>query len=343
MEETAMTKTLILFLTIPILLAGCSSKKNDFEIKQGTPAYQLAKDLASTLPELDPDLKTVLIRTNTFDITTSEVIKFILENSGNQASQLKTIDAARLKNTIVQNAQRLAETKILLAAAEDAKNSVSPDDVEEALQPQYQRYGGEDGFLSLLTKEGIDIEHIKENVKNDLLIQRYLEKHMANQGAVSEEEIQAVYQVDKTASVRHILLLTQEKTDAEKLEIHKKMEEIVTRAKNGEDFTALAKEYSEDPGSKDRGGLYEDFGRGAMVKPFEEAAFTVPVGEISDIVETNYGYHILQIVNRKPETRPLEEVRAELEEQILKSKQGEIYTSEIKKLKEKAGYEEIVF
>jgi parvulin-like peptidyl-prolyl isomerase len=94
------------------------------------------------------------------------------------------------------------------------------------------------------------------------------------------------------------------------------MQRILIRAREGEDFAQLAKEFTEDPGSKENGGLYEDFGRGVMVKPFEEAAFSVPIGEISDIVETQYGYHILKVIDRKKETRPLEEVKTELENQI---------------------------
>lgn len=339
-----MTKTMILLLVIPIIWAGCSSPEKESAVKPGTPAYQLAKDLAAQLPELDPEANTILIRTNTFTLTTSEVLKSILDDTGNQfATKVKSFDAEQLKNMLRQRAEAMAETRLLLEAAVAAGSSIDPQAVENALQLQYQRLGGKEKFLELLAKQGIDIDHVKVNIQNDLQIEHYLEGRMENQGAASEEEIQAAYAADKTASVRHILLLTQGKTDAEKAEIYKKMEEILIRARSGEDFAALAKEFTEDPGSKDNGGLYEDFGRGRMVKPFEEAAFNVPVGEISDIVETRYGYHILQIVNRKKETRPLEDVRAELEQQVLRRKQNEIYRSEVEKLKLKSAYEVVRF
>jgi len=67
-------------------------------------------------------------------------------------------------------------------------------------------------------------------------------------------------------------------------------------------------EFTEDPGSKSSGGLYADFEKGKMVPEFEEAAFSVPIGEISDIVETQYGYHILKVIDRKKEDRPREVV-----------------------------------
>ena len=117
------------------------------------------------------------------------------------------------------------------------------------------------------------------------------------------------------------------------------MEDILARAKAGEDFAELARQNTEDPGSKESGGLYEDFSRGRMVKPFEDAAFSVPVGDISDIVETQYGYHILQIVNRKRETRPFEEVRDELESQLRQGKQGTSVQDYIDGMKKDAGFE----
>jgi parvulin-like peptidyl-prolyl isomerase len=75
-----------------------------------------------------------------------------------------------------------------------------------------------------------------------------------------------------------------------------------------------------------------------MVKPFEDAAFSVPVGEISGVVETNFGYHILKVIDRKKETRPFEEVRAELETRLKRSKQGTAVQDYIDGLKAKAKF-----
>ena len=306
---------------------------------EGTPAFELARELSAILPSLDPDINAVLVSTNQFKLSAGEVIQAIRENMGNQADQLKQVDAEQLRSILIQNAERLAERKLLVAAAVKSKIQIAPDALQNALEEQYSRAGGEDPFLQTLEQNGMDLENVKASIESDLLIQTYLEEFLRDLTEVNDQEIQEAYQADKTASVRHILLLTQGKNEAEKAEIFKRMQEILEKVRQGKDFSELAKQYTEDPGSKENGGLYEDFGRGRMVPPFEEAAFTVPVGEVSDIVETSYGYHILKIENRKKETRPLEEIRAELEAELRQKKEGTVFQGHLNSLKQEASFE----
>jgi len=337
-------KRVVVIVLLPILLLmGCSKEQKEVKLEEGTPGYQLAKDLTPILPLLDPEVNAVLIKTNTFTMTTGEIIQTLYSNMGKRTDQLKTFDVERLRSIIDENATRLAERKLLLAAAKKAKSSVTQKEIDNILSFQYSRSGGEEKFLQILEENGIDLEFVKESIKKDLLIENYMNDYFASKILVSEEEVQKAYGEDKTASVRHILLLTQEKNEEEKAEIHKKMEEILSRAKKGEDFAGLAKAYSEDPGSKDNGGLYENFGRGQMVPPFEEAAFSVPIGEISDIVETAFGYHIIKVMDRKKETRSLDEVRAEIEAKIRQMQQNDVYQELLGQLKEKASFQIIEY
>jgi foldase protein PrsA len=330
-------KRFIVILILPTLfLLGCSKEEGEVKLERGTPGYQLAKDLVSILPVLDPDVNAVLIRANTFTVTTGEIVQSLYANMGKRTEQLKTFDAERLQSIIDENAARLAERKLLMAEAKKAESSVTQEEIDNMLDLQYRRAGGEEKFLQILEENGIDIEFVKESIANDLMIENYLDDYFASKIPISEDDVQKVYGEDKTASVRHILLLTQEKSEEEKKGIYGKMEQILARAKKGEDFAELAKIFSEDPGSKDKGGLYENFGRGQMVPPFEEASFSVPVGEISDIVETTYGYHIIKVIDRKKETRPLEEVRAEIAGQIRRGQQNEVYKELLDQLKENA-------
>jgi peptidyl-prolyl cis-trans isomerase D len=113
----------------------------------------------------------------------------------------------------------------------------------------------------------------------------------------------------------HILFTTEGKDEKA---VQAKAEEVLKLAKApGADFAALAKQHSEDESNNTNGGDLDYFGRGRMVPEFENVAFAMKNGEISDLVKTSFGFHIIKMVDNKPEsTRPLTEVRAEIEEQL---------------------------
>ena len=112
--------------------------------------------------------------------------------------------------------------------------------------------------------------------------------------------VKEVGEVADSVKASHILFNTQGKSPEEKLAIETKAKEILEKAKNGGDFAKLAEEYSEDQGSKVKGGDLSWFGRGAMVKPFEDAAFGVTSeGVVPELVESQYGYHIIKVTGLK--------------------------------------------
>ncbi len=324
-----------------LILAACGSKSESVALKQGTAAYTLAAELAKISPALAPDKTTVLIETKSFKVTAAEVLQAARDNLGTRADQLKTADAAQLKQVIDQAATSLAERKLILAAAAEAKTMVTPDELQQALQSQYAQAGGEPAFLEAIKGADISIDHVKKSIQETLLINKFL-SGLAEKTAVTEDELRQAYAAeaagDKTASVRHILLMTQGKTEAEKAAAKAKIEDLLAQAKAGADFAELAKTYSEDPGSKANGGLYENFPRGQMVKPFEDAAFSVPVGELSGVVETTYGYHILKVVGREKETRTFEDARAEIESRLKSGKQNQTVDQFVQGLKDKAKF-----
>jgi parvulin-like peptidyl-prolyl isomerase len=337
-----MKYALTVILLAMLVFGGCAPKAEKVALKEGTPAYALAKELAAIMPALGPDKTTVIAEAKGLSVTAAEVLQTMRDNMGNRTDQLKAADAGRLKEIFERGATQIVERKLLLAAATAAKTLVPPSELDQAVQSEYARAGGEEGFLKALKDADVSIDHVKKSIGETLLINKFLAGIAEKGPKVTEDELRKAYAKetagDKTASVRHILLLTQGKTESEKAEALKKIEGILARAKAGEDFAELAKQYSEDPGSKDTGGLYEDFGRGQMVKPFEDASFSVPVGEISGVVETTYGYHIIKVVDRKKETRPFEEVRAELESRLAQGKQGTAVEDYIKELKDKAKF-----
>lgn len=127
------------------------------------------------------------------------------------------------------------------------------------------------------------------------------------------------YRSPESVDVQQILLMTQGKPATDEPAIKAKAEDVLKQAKAGADFAELAKKYSDDPGSKDKGGLYAGVVRGQMVPEFEQAAFTVKQGQISDVVKTQYGYHIVKVLKHEDaRMKPFEEVKAQIATQFKK-------------------------
>jgi peptidyl-prolyl cis-trans isomerase D len=121
------------------------------------------------------------------------------------------------------------------------------------------------------------------------------------------------FQTPEQVRASHILLKTEGKNDAD---VRKQAEEVLAKVKANGDFAALAKQYSEDT-SKDQGGDLGLFGRGRMVPEFETAAFSMQPGQVSDLVKSQFGYHIIKVTERKePTTTPIDQVRAQIQQQL---------------------------
>lgn len=127
------------------------------------------------------------------------------------------------------------------------------------------------------------------------------------------------YRSPESVDVQQILLMTQGKPATDEPAIKAKADDVLKQAKAGSDFAELAKKYSDDPGSKDKGGLYAGVVRGQMVPEFEQAAFTVKPGQISDVVKTQYGYHLVKVLKHdEARMKPFEEVKAQIATQYKK-------------------------
>jgi peptidyl-prolyl cis-trans isomerase D len=125
------------------------------------------------------------------------------------------------------------------------------------------------------------------------------------------------YSTPEQVHALHILLKTEGKDEAGVAAVKAKAEDVLKQAKGGADFGELAKKYSEDEGSKVRGGDLNFFGKGQMVPEFEQVAFTLPAGQISDLVKTQFGFHIIKVLEKKAATtQPLNDVKASIAEQL---------------------------
>src|SRR6202521_1993403 len=145
---------------------------------------------------------------------------------------------------------------------------------------------------------------------------------------VSDDELKAQYQqniqqyqVPNRVHVEHILLMTVGKTAAEVEEIRQKAEDVLQQARKGAKFDELAKRYSEDPGTKDKSGDLGWITQGQTVAEFEKTAFGLDKGKISDLVKTQYGFHIIKVLDKETaHTQPFEEVKDSIKSPLLLSK-----------------------
>jgi peptidyl-prolyl cis-trans isomerase D len=158
---------------------------------------------------------------------------------------------------------------------------------------------------------------------------------------VSDEELRAryqqdiqQYQVQNRVHAEHILLMTvNAKTDAEIEEVRKKAEDVLKQAQKGANFEELAKKYSEDPGSKDKGGDLGWLTQGQTVPEFEKTAFSLEKGKLSGLVKTQYGFHIIKVLDKETaHTKPFEEVKDSIKTQMMLSKADQEASEEADKL-----------
>jgi peptidyl-prolyl cis-trans isomerase D len=145
---------------------------------------------------------------------------------------------------------------------------------------------------------------------------------------VTDDELKAVYtqniqqyEVPNRVHAEHILFTTVGKTDAEVAEVKKKAEDVLAQARKGANFEDLAKKNSDDPGSKAKGGDLGWLLQGQTVPEFEKAAFSLPKGQISDLIKTQYGFHIIKVLDKETaHTQPFDEVKESIRPTLLNNK-----------------------
>jgi parvulin-like peptidyl-prolyl isomerase len=210
------------------------------------------------------------------------------------------------------------------------------------------QFPSDEDFSKQLAQVGQTPEQLGETIKKMLQQQRWLESQLAGKTDVSDEEAKKFYEENKaefeqpeTVKASHILFRVS-KEDSEEV-VNQKLKAAQgaeARAKKGEDFAALAKELSEEPGAKESGGDLGFFPKDRMVPEFAEAAFSEKVGEVSDPVRTQFGWHVIKVTDKKPAgTPPYDEVKAQLITYLKAKKQEEVAQQVLKSLRDSAKIE----
>lgn len=228
---------------------------------------------------------------------------------------------------------QMINTELLAQNAEKEGIKVTDKEVQSSFNELKTYINSDEEIKGAAEELGINDEFLKEQAKLSLLIQKSQEKFY-KEGKVSESEMKEYYDkhIDEykkdEVEASHILIKTTDDnnkplSEAEQKKAKAKAEKVLKEVKAGGDFAELAKKYSDDPGSAAQGGALGAFGKGMMVQEFEDAAFGMEPGEISDLVKTDFGYHIIKVTDRIKETTSFEEAKEGIKEEILKNKYGE--------------------
>jgi peptidyl-prolyl cis-trans isomerase C len=216
-------------------------------------------------------------------------------------TQLSSVENRVLEN-LITNELLFQETKKKGIKAEEQA-------INEQLNKIKQRFPNEEAYKSTIGKMNLSEADIITQIEKGLSIQQLVKQEFSPKVNVSDKETRAYYDghqdmFKRPEEVRasHILIKVDSKADkSQKADAYKKISEIQVKIKQGGDFATLAKEFSEGP-SNVKGGDLGFFKRGQMVKPFEEAAFALSPGQVSGIVETRFGYHIIKVFEKNPES-----------------------------------------
>ena len=241
---------------------------------------------------------------------------------------------------------QMIELEVLYQEAKKLNLVPTKEQVDENVKKINEEVEKDAEYKKRLEEIGMTDEYTRQHEEYAIAINNYRNK-FGTDIKITDEEIQKDYEENKESYYRdeveasHILISTLDEndkplSDEKKAEAKKEAQDILQKIKDGQDFAKLAKEHSDDTVSATKGGELGFFGKGQMVAPFEEAAYELEVGEVSDIVETDFGYHIIKSTDRVDEQIPLEEVKDSIKGMIA----GEKYGQKIQELISEADIEE---
>jgi peptidyl-prolyl cis-trans isomerase C len=316
---------LILSLAL-ILTAACSKGP----AKDAGTTAQPAAAAASTEPgapgepikPVPEKLPEVIARVNGESVTRKEIEDWI-QNLEQRAGG--PVPAEQRDRIYRGGIDQLVGYKLLVQEATARKIDVKDAEVNAKIDEVKKQFPSEDVFMQTLIERKLSIAQMKADAKRDIAIARLIDNEIASRIALKPSQVEDFYKNNpdrfkepERVRASHILITFPQGADAAaKAQAKTKAQQVLKDVKAGKDFAALARQHSQDPGSAQNGGDLGFFPQGQMVGPFNDAAFSLKPGATSDLVETEFGYHIIRVAEKQPaRTVPLEEVRPRVEQYL---------------------------
>jgi peptidyl-prolyl cis-trans isomerase SurA len=242
-------------------------------------------------------------------------------------------------NTLIE--RKLVEQKI-----KDLGIAVTEEEIRQAVEDvKKQNKLTQEALVSALTSQGLSYDQYKSQLREQLERLKLMSQEVKSKIQVNEKEIEAFYQAnlksygeEERFRARHIFFkVTKEMSEKDVAALKEKAGKVLVQARSGKDFVALAKEISEDPGAATDGGDLGTFKRDEMLPEIAQVVTAMKPGGVSDIVKSSAGLHILKLEEIVPsKVKPLEQVRAEIEDQVYRKKSEERFAQWAKDLKKGA-------
>ena len=288
------------------------------------------------------ELPEVVATVNGTDISRAQlqdIFNAAVQSSGMKVADLST---AQQLGGYTQLLNDLIDRQLLLSAA--SKEEVSNEDVEAEIKKFKSQFPDEAIFEAQMKQAGMSNEKLQNDVREELKIRRWMESQIKTP-EISEADAKSFYESNlkefeqpETVKASHILFMVDADAPAD---VVKQKEEAAkkaaARAKNGEDFTALAKELSEEPGASESGGDLGFFPKDRMVPEFANAAFAQNLNDIGEPVKTQFGWHVIKVTDKKAAgTVPFDEVDDQITAYLKTTRQREAVQKVMKDLKDSA-------
>lgn len=278
-------------------------------------------------------------------ITWSELYEMMEYEASEQVKALKQEDRLKVfKNNEALFLDRLIDIRLQIQDARRLGYEVTPEELNEAIESIKKKYSlTDDLFKESLKKEGLTIEDYKKRLSEQILVSHIVNQQIKNKVIVSEEDIKKYTDLSKRSlndgeSFKlRMIFFTKPKDDADRKTVEDKASLVIQRLKAGEDFSALAKEYSEDPSAKN-GGELGFIKQNQMAKDFLAALSKMNIGDFSNPFWTEKGLQIIKL-DEKTAMKSIGSIREDAQKQLAEVQFQEKYKNWIKSLREKAHIE----
>jgi peptidyl-prolyl cis-trans isomerase C len=340
-------KTRIAIALIAVaLVAGCKKSTTEAAKPAATPAAPGAAASTPAAPKPVPaQLPEVIARVNGSNIERGEFERAV---KSLEAQAGGPVPAEQRDTVYRQMVDQIVGMKLLSQEAAVKKVALPETEVDGKLAQVKGQFPNEQAFTAALAERQMTPDKLKAEIRQQMQAMKLVEVEVVPTVTITEADLSDFYtknpdkfQEPEAVHVAHILIRTPENADdAAKKKAKAEAQAVLAQLKKGGDFAALAKQHSQDPGSAPNGGDLNFVAKGQTVPQFEQAAFALKPGQLSGVVESPFGYHIIKsVAHRDARTVPLQEVKPQLEQFLKQQRIQEKTAAYVEKLKAKSKVE----